>query len=179
MTEHQVVMIDEVSRLANAARASNAPQEVAERVRALSAQARALLDGHTWPGPYAVEQLAPPGDGMLVWEPGDLRKTIPYSPILGELNPIAGEAKLWADGTAVRGTLTARPIHAGPIGTVHGGIVAAILGRAQQPRCLGVRCCRLHPDVDSDLPAAHSTGRGIGAVVPDVRPYRQCLLDLH
>ena len=167
MTEHEVVMIAEVSRLANAARASNAPQEVAERVRELSAQARALLDGHTWPGPYAVEQLAPPGDGMLVWEPGDLRKTIPYSPILGELNPIAGEAKLWADGTAARGTITAHPIHAGPIGTVHGGVVAAILDELSTL------------DVDSDLPAAHSTGRGIGAVVADVRPYRQCLLDLH
>ena len=127
MTEHQVVMIDELSRLANAARASHAPEEVTEQVRELSAQARALLDEHTWPGPYAVEQLAPPGDGMLVWEPGDLRKTIPYSPILGELNPIAGEAKLWADGTTVRGTLTTRPIHAGPIDTVHGGVVAAIL----------------------------------------------------
>ena len=127
MTEHQVLMTDEVSRLANAARMSNAPEEVTEQVRLLSEQARTLLDGHIWPGPYAVEQLAPPGDGMLVWEPGDLRKTIPYSPILGDLNPIAGEAKLWADGTTVRGTITARPIHAGPIGTVHGGVVAAIL----------------------------------------------------
>lgn len=127
MSDHQVVMTDEVSRLANAARASNAPEEVTAQVRALSEQARGLLDGHTWPGPYAVEQLAPPGNGMLVWEPGDLRKTVPYSPILGELNPIAGEVKLWADGTAVRGTVTTRPIHAGPIGTVHGGIVAAIL----------------------------------------------------
>ena len=36
MTEHQVVMTDEVSRLANAARVSNAPQEVAERVRGSS-----------------------------------------------------------------------------------------------------------------------------------------------
>jgi acyl-coenzyme A thioesterase PaaI-like protein len=127
MTDHQVVMADAVSRLANAARTSDAPQDVAERVRGLAAEARALLDEHTWPGPYAVEQLAPPGDGMLVWEPGDLRKTIPYSPILGELNPLAGEAKLWADGTSVRGTLTARPIHAGPIDAVHGGVVATIL----------------------------------------------------
>ena len=83
MTEHQVVMTDAVGRLANAARASNAPEEVTEQVRALSEQARALLDKHIWPGPYAVEQLAPPGDGMLVWEPGDLRKTVPYSPISG------------------------------------------------------------------------------------------------
>lgn len=127
MTEHQVVMTDAVGRLANAARASNAPEEVTEQVRALSEQARALLVEHTWPGPYAVEQLAPPGDGKLVWEPTDLRKTVPYNPILGELSPIAGQAKLWVDGTAVRGTLTARPIHAGPMGAVHGGIVAAIL----------------------------------------------------
>ena len=32
MTEHQVVMTDAVGRLANAARASNAPEEVTEQV---------------------------------------------------------------------------------------------------------------------------------------------------
>ena len=64
---------------------------------------------------------------MLIWQADDLRKTVPYSPILGELNPTAGQAVLWAEGDAVRGTVTTSPIHAGPIGMVHGGIVAALL----------------------------------------------------
>jgi acyl-coenzyme A thioesterase PaaI-like protein len=116
----------EVRELANAARASTAPDDVAEKACMLVRQARALLDEHVWPGPYAVEQLAPPGDGMLVWEPEDLRRTIPYSPFLGELNPTSGSARVWAEGDAVRGTVTMSAIHAGPIGTVHGGVVAAL-----------------------------------------------------
>jgi acyl-coenzyme A thioesterase PaaI-like protein len=116
----------EVRELADAVRASTAPDDVAEKVCMLVRQARALLDGHIWPGPYAVEQLAPPSDRTLVWQPDDLRKTIPYSPFLGDLNPASGRAKVWAEGEAVRGTVTMSAIHAGPIGTVHGGVVAAL-----------------------------------------------------
>jgi acyl-coenzyme A thioesterase PaaI-like protein len=127
MTEHSRDLADEVNKLANAVRTSNASESVATKVRMLAAQARSLLEPYGWPGPYAVEQLAPPGDGMLVWRPGDIQKTIPYSPILGELNPTAGQARLWIEDDAVLGTVTTRPIHAGPIGTVHGGVVAALL----------------------------------------------------
>jgi acyl-coenzyme A thioesterase PaaI-like protein len=127
MTSHLVFLAVEINELANAARISNAPVDVAEKVRMLTRQARALLEQHAWPGPYAVEQLAPPGDGMLVWQPDDLRRTIPYSPFLGDLNPVSGRAKIRADGDAVRGTVTLSAIHAGPIATVHGGVVAALL----------------------------------------------------
>lgn len=127
MTDHNRDMVDDVNQLANAVRTSDAPEDVTEKVRMLTAQARSLLEQHSWSGPYAVEQLAPPGDGMLSWQADDLGKSVPYSPILGELNPTAGQARLWADGDAVRGTVTTSPIHAGPIGTVHGGIVAALL----------------------------------------------------
>ncbi|CAM3126164.1 PaaI family thioesterase [Mycobacterium colombiense] len=116
----------DVNELANAVRASQAPVDVTEKARMLIQQARGLLDEHAWPGPYAVEQLAPPGDGMLVWDPEDLRKTIPYSPFLGDLNPASARANVWADGDAVRGVVTTSAIHAGPIGTVHGGVVAAL-----------------------------------------------------
>jgi acyl-coenzyme A thioesterase PaaI-like protein len=127
MTEHLAAMADEVNMLANAARIADPPAAVTEKVCMLSQQARALLEEHAWPGPYAVEQLAPPGDGMLVWDIDDLRKTVPYSPILGHLNVTAGRSQLWASDGAVRGTVTMSPIHAGPIGTVHGGVVAAVL----------------------------------------------------
>jgi acyl-coenzyme A thioesterase PaaI-like protein len=119
-------LTDEVRELANAVRASTVTDDVAEKVCMFVRQARAVLDEHVWPGPYAVEQLAPPGDRMLVWEPEDLRRTIPYSPILGDLNPTSGRAKVWADNEAVRGTVTMSAIHAGPAGTVHGGVVAAL-----------------------------------------------------
>jgi acyl-coenzyme A thioesterase PaaI-like protein len=127
MTEHSRDLVDEVNKLASAVRTSDAPEDVATKVRMLAAQARSLLEPHAWSGPYAVEQLAPPGDGMLIWQADDLGKSVPYSPILGELNPTAGQALLWADGDVVRGTVTTSPIHAGPIGTVHGGVVAALL----------------------------------------------------
>jgi len=127
MTAHLALLAKEVNELANAARISRAPEDVTEKARMLTRQAIAMLEDHAWPGPYAVEQLAPPGDGMLVWKPDDLRRTIPYSPFLGDLNPTAGRARIWADGDAVRGTVTMSPIHAGPIQTVHGGVVSAVL----------------------------------------------------
>lgn len=127
MTSHLAALAEEVNQLAIAARTSDAPEDVTEKARMLARQAKALLERHAWPGPYAVEQLAPPGDGMLVWKPDDLCRTIPYSPLLGDLHPAAGHAKLWADGDAVRGTVTLSAIHAGPIDTVHGGVVAALL----------------------------------------------------
>jgi acyl-coenzyme A thioesterase PaaI-like protein len=127
MTEHSRDLVDEVNKLASAVRTSDAPDDVATKVCVLAAQARSLLEPHAWSGPYAVEQLAPPGDGMLVWHPGDVQQTIPYSPMLGNLNPTAGQAHLWVEDDVVRGTVTTCPIHAGPIGTVHGGLVAALL----------------------------------------------------
>jgi acyl-coenzyme A thioesterase PaaI-like protein len=127
MTEPSRGLADEINRLASAVRTSDAPPDVATQVRTLAVQARGLLEPHSWAGPYAVEQLAPPGDGTLTWLPGDLGATIPYSPILGHSNPTAGRARLWIEDDAVCGTVTTCPIHAGPIGTVHGGVVAALL----------------------------------------------------
>ncbi|MCH5675587.1 PaaI family thioesterase [Streptomyces gilvus] len=127
MTEHLASMAERVNRLANAARISRAPNDVVDQVCSLTRQAEALLEQYAWAGPYAVEQLAPPDQDMLVWEPDDLRRTIPYSPILGNLSPTAGRTKVWADGDDVEGSVTLSPIHAGPMGTVHGGIVAAVL----------------------------------------------------
>ena len=127
MTSHLALLAEEINGLANAARISGAPEDVAEKSRMLTRQTIAMLEEHAWPGPYAVEQLAPPGDGMLVWEPDDLRRTIPYSPFLGDLNPTSGRARVWVDVDAVRGTVTMSPIHAGPIQTVHGGVVSALL----------------------------------------------------
>lgn len=63
----------------------------------------------------------------MQWDPADLCRTIPYSPLLGKLNPLSGEASLWVDGKELRGTVILSPIHVGPISTAHGGVVAALL----------------------------------------------------
>jgi acyl-coenzyme A thioesterase PaaI-like protein len=126
MSSGAALLAQDINALANAARTSMPPDDVAEKVRMLARQACELLEPHAWPGPYAVEQLAPPGDGLLTWEPDDLRRTVPYSPILGDLNPTSGRAKLWVDGSSVRGAVVMSAIHAGPVGTVHGGVVAAL-----------------------------------------------------
>ncbi|MWA04900.1 hypothetical protein F8568_031935 [Actinomadura sp. LD22] len=124
---HLATLARELHELANAARTATPSEDVTERVCALLKEARALLAEHVSPGPYAVEQLSPPGDGTLTWDPSDLRQTIPYSPLLGHLNPISNQAAVWADGDVVRGSITVSPIYAGPIDTVHGGALAALL----------------------------------------------------
>ncbi|QRY42752.1 PaaI family thioesterase [Mycolicibacterium boenickei] len=121
-------LVSAVSELAHTARAVCAPPaEVLEAVSTLIKQAQAALHNYTWPGPYAVEQLAPPGNGTLRWDPSDLRATVPYSPILGHLNPVAGASRIWCEDGQVRGVVTLGPVHAGPIGAAHGGVVAAVL----------------------------------------------------
>jgi len=119
-------LVGDVHALANAVRTSAAPHDVQEKVASLAREATALLQQYVSPPPYATEQLAPPRQRNLTWNPEDLRRTVPYSPLLGDLNPMAGRAKVVADGGAVRGSIVLSPIHAGPIGTAHGGVVAAL-----------------------------------------------------
>jgi acyl-coenzyme A thioesterase PaaI-like protein len=108
-------------------RASAPTRHVAQQVAGLLRKAYGLLEPDLWPGPFAVEQLAPPGDGRLTWDTADLRRTVPYSPMLGPLNPLSPAVRCWTVDQVVHGTVTFSPIHAGPIDTVHGGMVAALL----------------------------------------------------
>lgn len=63
----------------------------------------------------------PDADGMR-------RGHRPYSPVVGEANPIAPPMTVRAlDDRSVVGEATMRPIHEGPPGAVHGGWVAALL----------------------------------------------------
>jgi acyl-coenzyme A thioesterase PaaI-like protein len=128
MNDSLAALVSDVNGLAIAARVMNAPPaDVVDKVSRLVREARAALDEHGWAGPYAVEQLAPPGDGMLVWDPADLRKTVPYSPILGRLNPTAGPSRLRCEDGQVIGSVTLSPLHVGPVDSAHGGVVAALL----------------------------------------------------
>ena len=127
MSADHAALVAEVSGLANAIRTSSVPDREAPKIQSVLAQARRMIDQYVAAPPYAAEQLSPPKETVLCWDPDDLCRTIPYSPFLGQLNPIAGEAKLSTDGQALYGTIRLSPIHAGPINTAHGGVVGAVL----------------------------------------------------
>ena len=127
MSTGHAELVAEVSGLANAIRTASVPDHEVARIRELLGNARGLIDAYGAPPPYAAEQLSPPNEAFIQWNPNDLCRTVPYSPFLGQLNPIAGQAKLRADGYELRGTIKLSPIHAGPIATAHGGVLAALL----------------------------------------------------
>ncbi|MGI9623358.1 MAG: PaaI family thioesterase [Acidimicrobiales bacterium] len=57
-------------------------------------------------------------------EPADL---LPYSPVIGPLNPISPPFEFWVDGEEVRGVGSFAAVHSGPPSSVHGGIASLIL----------------------------------------------------
>ena len=127
MSADQVHLVGVVNGLANAIRTAAVPARDVPRINNVLEQARAMIDEHVTAPPYAAEQLSPPNERVLHWDPDDLCRTIPYSPFLGQLNPISGHATLRAEGATLCGTIRLSPIHAGPIATAHGGVVAALL----------------------------------------------------
>jgi acyl-coenzyme A thioesterase PaaI-like protein len=119
-------LIEDTHCLLNLVRVTQAPEDVREAASALIAQAAALLQPHAYPGPYAVEQLAPPGDGHIVFDASDLRQTVPYSPLLGHQNPTAPASHCRAVDGALVGDIAFSPVHAGPMGQVHGSVIAGL-----------------------------------------------------
>jgi len=127
MSADQAHLVAAINGLANAIRTSWVPQQEVAQVQEALEKARTIVDQYVAAPPYAAEQLSPPNQTVLHWDPDDLCQTIPYSPFLGHLNPISGEAKLRVEGQALRGTIRLSPIHAGRIAAAHGGVVAALL----------------------------------------------------
>lgn len=127
MSAAHIHLVEAVNGLTNAIRTAWVPEEEVPRIQELLAQARTMVEQYVAAPPYAAEQLSPPNQRLLQWDPEDLCKTIPYSPFLGHLNPVSGAAELRAEGDTLRGTIRLSPIHTGPVGTAHGGVVAALL----------------------------------------------------
>ena len=134
-------------RLIAALRIADPPADVLERVTALVDEAAALLDPHAVEGVYMQGALRPRADdpGPDRFEVGtrsldDPGRFFPYSPIIGEWNPIAPPAVLSWDGERIHGTATVGATHAGPPNMVHGGVIALlfdeVLGCANM--CAGV-----------------------------------------
>ena len=113
-------------QLLNHVRNAEIDVRLAGDVAALLALARAKLAPHVWGGPYAVEQLRAPDEGFR-FRADPLAETIPFGPLLGPRNPIAPPSRIWLEGPVVAGVIRFSPVHAGPMGLVHGGALSGLL----------------------------------------------------
>jgi hypothetical protein len=111
----------------DALRIAEAPLEVLQRVKALLDQAAALLAPHARPGPH-VQSV----QGLEVerfWEAhrASPQEAMPYSPIIGRLNPVSPRLEFRVEGDRLEGHGSIPVRFVGAPQTVHGGIVAAVL----------------------------------------------------
>lgn len=110
--------------LANAVRTSELPAEVSLAVQAQLEGLMAQLAPFRHPGPFACEQLRPPGQGFI-FDMDDPGGSIPFAPMTGPMSPFAAKGRLSIVEGGVCGTLLFSPVHAGPMGLVHGGALGA------------------------------------------------------
>jgi acyl-coenzyme A thioesterase PaaI-like protein len=117
----------DVSQLIHDLRCSNAPDEVLAAATQHIQQALEVLrpwlrQGEGWSTISIGEEM--PG---FAWRDDDLTSVMPYSPVSGKRNAIAPPIRLWREGeNEVRGEVIFSPTYAGPPGSVHGGIIAAV-----------------------------------------------------
>lgn len=104
---------------------TDAPPEVLDRVAGLLREATAVLDHHVPDHPRNLYELFGETDDYL-----DLFR---LNPVIGKLNPVAPrfEIEVSRDGPGLNGTeVTARTnlglLYEGPMGMVHGGIIASL-----------------------------------------------------
>jgi acyl-coenzyme A thioesterase PaaI-like protein len=111
--------------LIGAIRRGDAPTETLERVAALIDEAAALLVPHRIERtPAQSRSRTNPFDHAGT--PLDPQWVFPYSPVIGNLNPIAPPCTFSFDGERMHGTAHLEAPYNGPPGMVHGGIIALI-----------------------------------------------------
>lgn len=117
----------DVVRLINDLRSSNAPDEVlAEATRHIHQAIETLKPWLQQGGGWSAVTIASEMSGMA-WCEDDITSVMPYSPISGKRNAIAPPLKLWKVGSnEVRGEAIFSSTYAGPPNAVHGGIIAAV-----------------------------------------------------
>jgi acyl-coenzyme A thioesterase PaaI-like protein len=103
-----------VRRLTNLATGTAAPDDVLDDVAAAAA---ALADRLA---PYAESSRFPQGERL-----GGAAAIFVTHPIIGATNPGAPPLKVEPDGARLVGRATYGPLHEGPPGFVHGGLMAA------------------------------------------------------
>jgi acyl-coenzyme A thioesterase PaaI-like protein len=90
------------------------------------AKVEALLAPHAHPGPYQQSGLDVTAGEQPEWgdDPGSF---FPYSPVIGQLNPLAAPVVFRVEGAEVVGEGTLGAAYNGPPTAVHGGVVAMVL----------------------------------------------------
>lgn len=115
------------ARLIDALRVSGAPEQVLGQVRARIEEAVALLAPHEVPGPHSQSER---GVDPLTFFDRDLhdpQQIMPFSPIIGRLNPVSARLVFRADGDRLEGHGSIPVRYVGAPDRVHGGYVAAVL----------------------------------------------------
>lgn len=119
--------IESCSRLADSLRISDAPDEVLEEVRARIESAVGMLRAHARQGPHSqavMNQHTAEFFSTHMLAPHDV---MPYSPIIGRLNPVSPRLEFHAVGNRIEGRGVFPVRFVGAPQTVHGGMVAMAL----------------------------------------------------
>jgi acyl-coenzyme A thioesterase PaaI-like protein len=105
-------------------RALDAPDDVlASAGRALDALS-AQLEPYTYEGPFLQSQLRGREESQDFGGETDPHVFFPYSPIIGDKNPIAPPVRMWFDNGRMHGRAVFGAPYVGPPSMVHGGVIA-------------------------------------------------------
>ena len=115
------------SRLADALRISNAPDDVLEQVRARIESAVDLLQAYARPGPHSQSVMDRHTAEFFSTHLLAPHEIMPYSPIIGRLNPVSPRLEFHAVDNRVEGRGVFPVRFVGAPQTVHGGMVAMAL----------------------------------------------------
>jgi acyl-coenzyme A thioesterase PaaI-like protein len=110
-------------RVLQQVRATTAPPERLLAAAEALERASDLLADYAHPGPFAQHSLDGAINPAADWN--DLASVMPYSPIIGALNPISPPAAFSVTDGSVRARVRFPATFAGPAQSVHGGLVAA------------------------------------------------------
>lgn len=115
------------ARLADALRVSDAPDEVLQAVRERIETAAALLEAHARPGPHSQSVLNNTTSEFFSSHLLDPHEVMPFSPIIGRLNPVSPRLEFRAVDNRIEGRGSFPVRFVGAPQTVHGGMVAMAL----------------------------------------------------
>ena len=115
---------EDCARLVDALRVTDAPPEILAQVRRQIGSALELLGAHTRAGPH-MQSVA----GVRLFHERLIaaHELMPYSPIIGRMNPVSPRLVFRSVGERLEGSGSFPVRFVGAPQTVHGGIVAAAL----------------------------------------------------
>jgi hypothetical protein len=115
------------ARLADSLRVSGAPAGVLAAARGLIEQAHALLRPHEVAGPHSQSERGVDPEVFFARGLHEPHRVMPYSPIIGPLNPVSARLVFEAEGERLVGHGSIPVRYVGAPQTAHGGYVAAVL----------------------------------------------------